>query len=255
MKCPGCKSINQAEAFFCALCGRPLTNLPSEAEKKQRGMYFTVLLFVPILVLVAIIGYYKFILPNGVAAVVNGDEICESELDSAVERRKGLHDSVPVYVRREALNDLITERLVVQAARKAGIRVSREEIAAAGAVAQAASGLDGDAYNESVSSLYGGIPGYEAELERSLIMTKFISEKIVPPRADPVTARRIVNCWLQELLEKASVRIALQEELSGPECGKEKKTREQALEEKGVSAGGSVHELCRLKRTGNRRSF
>ncbi len=235
MKCPGCKSINQAEAFFCSLCGRLLTDLHPEAEKKQRRMYFTALLFVPILVLAALIGYYKFILPNGVAAVVNGVEIRESELDSAVERRKGLHDSDPVYARREVLYDLITERLVVQAARKAGIRVSREEVAATEAAAQAASGLDGDAYKEAVSSMRGGILGYESELERSLIMTRFIAQKIVPPRADPVTARRIVTSWLQGLLEKASVRIALQEELSGPECSKEKKTCEHVLEKSALA--------------------
>jgi len=33
---------------------------------------FQVLLFVPILIAAAFIGYYQFILPNGIAAVVNG---------------------------------------------------------------------------------------------------------------------------------------------------------------------------------------
>jgi hypothetical protein len=51
---------------------------------------FQVLLFVPILIAAAFIGYYQFILPNGIAAVVNGGEIREAELDSAVERLSAL---------------------------------------------------------------------------------------------------------------------------------------------------------------------
>jgi len=226
MKCSDCKSINQAEATFCNLCGRPLTAPEAAAGKKQRRAYLSILLFVPVLILGVMIGYYKFNLPNDVAAVVNGDEIRESELDLAVDRMKGIGDSDPTYVRREALNDLITERLVLHAARKAGIFVSREEIAAARAEAQAASGLDDDAYNKAVSSLYGSLPDYESEVERSLIMTRFIAMKIVPPGSDPVTARRIVNRWIQGAWDDASVRIALREELSGPMCDKGKKTCE-----------------------------
>ncbi len=235
MKCPGCKSLNEADAFFCNLCGSPLTDPASEAEKKQRRAYFTILLFVPILVLGVIVGYYKFNLPNDVAAIVNGDEIQESELDLAVDRMKGTRDPDPAYVRCEALNELITERIVLHAARKAGIIVSREEIDAAIAQARAASGLDDDAYIKAVSSQYGSLPGYESEVERSLIMTRFVAMKIVPPGSDPVTARRIVNRWIQGAWGNASVRIALREELSGPGCDKEKKTCEHALE-KGAPA-------------------
>jgi hypothetical protein len=237
MKCPDCKTMYQAEAVFCTLCGRPLTDPQPDVRKKQRRVYFTTLLFVPILVFAAIIGHYKFSLPNGVAAVVNGDEIRESELDSAANRRKGSPDADPAYVRHETLNDLITERLVLQEARKAGIRVSREEITAADAASQATSGLDGDAYKEVVLSVYGSMPSYESELERSLMITRLITKKIVPPDSDPVTARRIVNRWLQGLWEKASVRIALQEELSGPECDKGKKTCEHALEQSAPATG------------------
>lgn len=230
MKCPGCKSIKQTEAFFCTVCGWPLTDPGAETEKKQHRAYFTILLFVPILVLSVIIGYYKFNLPHDVAAIVNGDEIRESELDLAVARMKGIDDSSPAYARREALNHLITERLVLHAAYEAGIFVSREEIAAARAEAQTASGLDDDAYNKVVSSLYGSLPGYESEVERSLIMTRFIATKIVPPGSDRVTARRIVNRWIQGAWDNASVRIALREELSGPGCDKGNKTCEHALE-------------------------
>jgi hypothetical protein len=229
MKCPGCKSTNEAEALFCKLCGKLLIDPEEKAEKKQRRVYFTILLFVPTLAICVFIGYYKFYLPNDVAAIVNGDEIRESELDFAVGRMKGTGDSDDAYVRHEALNDLITERLVLHAARKAGITVSREEIAAAITRDQAASGLDDEAYSKTVSSMYGSLPGYESEVERNLIMTRFITMKIVPPGSDSVTARRIVNRWIQGAWDHASVRITLREELSGPECDRGVNTCDHAL--------------------------
>ncbi len=248
MKCPGCRSIDQTDTFFCNLCGRPLTDPEAEAGKKHRRAYLSILLFLPILVIGVIIGYYKFNLPNDVAAIVNNDEIRESELDLAADRMKRILNSDTAYVRREALNELITERLVLHAARKAGIFISREEIAAARAEALAASGLNHDASDKAVSSLYGSLPGFESEVERGLIMNRFIAMKIVPPGSDPVTARRIVNRWIKGAWDNASVRIALREELSGPGCDKGKKTCEHALEksapakEAGKYAGASNRE-------------
>jgi hypothetical protein len=46
--------------------------------------YFFALLLIPVVALATGLGYYKFILPDGIAAVVNGEEIKHSELDSAV---------------------------------------------------------------------------------------------------------------------------------------------------------------------------
>ncbi len=85
MHCPDCKKTNDTDAHFCTACGRLLQVLP-QAVAEQRKAYFIALLFVPVIMLAAGIGYYKFFLPEGVVAVVNGEEIKRSELDAAVAR-------------------------------------------------------------------------------------------------------------------------------------------------------------------------
>ena len=64
-----------------------------------------------------------------------------------------------------------------------------------------------------------GAGGYEKALERRLIINRLISEKIVPVGADPKTASRAMDQWLQDLSDRADVRIALSERLSMPGCG------------------------------------
>ncbi len=219
MNCPECNTpYDDADAHFCAECGRPLKDAQPEAISKARRAYFTALLFVPVLVIAAVIGYYKFFLPDGVAAVVNGEEIKLSELDAAVARMKGMREVASTGLRYQALNELITERLVLQEARKAGIHVSKAEVVSAATEEQSASGFDDAAFEQAMKTLYGNARGFERALERRLIINRLIAERVVPPGADPKTAGRAVNQWLQGLSAKATVRIALAEQLSGPGC-------------------------------------
>jgi hypothetical protein len=218
MNCPECRAPNDADALFCAACGRPLEDAQPKPVSNQRRAYFIALLFIPVVLIAAAIGYYKFYLPGGVAAVVNGEEITLSELDAAVARMQGSRDAAAAGLRSQALNELISERLVLQEARKAGIAVSKEALASAAADAQAASGLDAAAFDRAMSTRYGNVRGFEKDLERRILINRLIAERIVPPGADPGTAGRAVNQWLQGLSDKATVRIALAEQLSGPGC-------------------------------------
>jgi hypothetical protein len=87
---------------------------------KRKRVYFYALLLIPIIALAVGAGYYKYILPSGVAAVVNGEEIMASELDDALLRFQGTRDKADSRLRYEVLQGLITELLVLQQARKAG---------------------------------------------------------------------------------------------------------------------------------------
>jgi hypothetical protein len=218
MICPDCNTMNDINALFCAACGRPLGDLQPKVFRKQPRVYFTALLFVPIIVIAAAIGYYKFYLPNGIAAEVNGEQIKVSELDAAVSRIQHMSGAVATDLRHGALNELIAERLVLQEARKAGVMVSKDEIAVAAAEDRIASGLDEAAFRQSMKSLYGTIGEYEKELEHRLMIGRLIAQKVVQPGTDPRTADRTVNQWLQNLSERATVRVALSEQLSGPGC-------------------------------------
>jgi hypothetical protein len=149
---------------------------------------------------------------------VNDEEIRLSELDETVAREEGEGSAVPEGLRRQILNQLITERIALQEARKAGISVSREEIAVAARDARAASGLTDKSFNQEISSRFGTTRAFEAALERRLLIRKFIAEKVAPPDADPVSARRAADQWMRDVTTRASVRIALAEQVAGPGC-------------------------------------
>ncbi len=185
----------------------------------QRRAYFIALLFVPVIALAAGIGYYKFFLPNGVAAVVNGEEIKLSELDAAVARAQGSREAVSSQLRFQLLNQLITQRIVIQEARKAGISVSKEEIETSATEARMSSGLDEATFNREVVSQYGSLRTFKDALERRLLVNKFLVLKLAPPGADPVTTRNAINRWLDDIGGRAAVRIALAGQGAGPGCG------------------------------------
>ncbi len=216
MNCPECKKTNDDDAIFCSQCGQLIEKRRPELVSKQRKAYLIALLFVPIIAIAAFIGNYKFNLPDGVAAVVNGEEIRRSELDAAVARLQGTNKDASAHLRYQVLNELISERLALQEARKAGIRITKEDLAAANASAREASGLDEAAFQQAMKTMYGN--GYEKALERRLIISRLISEKVAPRGADPRTASRAMDRWLKDLSGKADVRIALSEQLSGPGC-------------------------------------
>ncbi len=237
MNCPDCNKVNDAEAVFCAECGRPLGNQQTKVVYKQRRVYFIALLFVPIIVIAAAIGYYKFHLPNGIAAEVNGEQIKVSELDDAVSRVQHRGREAAADLRYRALNELIAERLVLQEARKAGITVSQDEIAAA-AEARIASGPGETPFWQAMKLMYGTAVEYEKDLKHRLVIDRLIARKVVPLGTDPRTAGRTVRKWLQDLSEKATVRVALTEQLSGPGCDYCKTREGQPLTRDGAAGSG-----------------
>lgn len=227
MQCRECGSTNDPDAAFCAQCGRPAAGGEEKSPLRQRKAYVSALLILPVLLLAGAAGYYKFFLPDGVAAVVNGEEIRLSELDAVVAQLRGAHGSLPGRrpddpalgrLRNQALNQLITERIALQEARKSGIRVSRAEIEEAVAGRRAAFGPDEAAFSASVSARYGSMRAYEQKLERDLLIGKCIAERVVPAGASPDNARAAVSRWLQGLSRGATVRIALAEQWSAAGC-------------------------------------
>jgi len=130
MNCGKCNTVNDGDAVFCTNCGNTL-NVLADGPRKTWRSYWYALLLVPVLLAAAGIGYYKFMLPKGVAAVVNGEEITLAELDTMVRSARAGQD-VPEEaigrMRSAGLSNLITERIACQEAHKDGIRVSPEEL-------------------------------------------------------------------------------------------------------------------------------
>lgn len=128
MHCPGCNTANDRDASFCIECGKPSSAAAGSPSAKSRRPYLFLFFLLPALALLAGVGYYKFFLPKGIAAVVNGEEITVSELDAAVSRMGGAPEAKGVF-RRRVLNDLIAERLMLQSdpPAKATIRIALSE--------------------------------------------------------------------------------------------------------------------------------
>jgi len=218
MQCPECNSMNDADALFCSTCGKTLQDAAA-TPARSRKPYWYMLVLAPVLVLVVGIGYYKFLLPDGIAAVVNGEEIKLSELDGVVARSQRTGAAADPRFRYRALNMLIMERLVQQEARKAGMDISREELASALVQARSASGVQDDAFDREIAAQYGSMQAYEDALKRRLLTSRFLAEKAVPRNANPETVRMTRERWMQDLMARASIRVTLSEEMQGPGCG------------------------------------
>ena len=217
MFCTNCNHSNDGDAIFCDECGKPLG--AAAAPARSRKAYWFIVVLVPVLLLVGWLGYYKFFLPDGIAAVVNGEDIKLSELNAEIVRTQTAPESVTGRLRYQMLNEMIAERLVLQEAIKAKMSVSWDEIRAAAASARSASGLDEKAFEKKMLSQYGSAAAFERAVGRNLLIKKFITEKVVPSGADPRTARAAVNNWFQEASGRSSIRIALAENGSTAGCG------------------------------------
>jgi len=221
MNCVKCNTVNDGDAVFCTNCGYAL-NAVAEAPRKTWRSYWYALLLVPVLLAAAGMGYYKFMLPNGVAAVVNGEEITMAELDSALRPAgKDVPEEAIGRMRSAALSDLITERIAGQEAHKAGVRVSPEELINAISHMRSAAGMDEKSFDAQVISIYGSRGNFQKGMERRLIIQKFIDEKITAGISDPTIAGFRVNQWLQGISSKAAVRVSLEEQMqssSGCAC-------------------------------------
>jgi hypothetical protein len=223
MKCGKCDTINDDDAVFCTNCGSALNAL-TEGPRKTWRSYWYALLLIPVLIAAAGMGYYKFMLPNGIAAVVNGEDITIPELDAVMQSAwsgKDIPEKELGRMRYSALSDLITERIACQEARKAGVRVSPEEIDDAIARMRSAAGLDEKSFDAQVNALYGGRDNFSKGMERRLIIRKFIDERIAAGITDPTIAGFRVNQWLQGISSTATVRVSLKEQMqksSGCAC-------------------------------------
>jgi hypothetical protein len=207
--------MNDADARFCSECGGPIDAALLRQSGKGRKVYLYALLFLPVLALAAGIGYYKYVLPGGAAAIVNGEQIMLSEIDTAVSELTGESGAADPKLRYQILNGLITERMVLQQARKTGLSISREQVNAAVDEARRASGISGAAFDRDAETRYGSMRNFEAVLARRLLVNKFLAEKVIPRDVDARTAGLVMNRWLQDLSGKADVRITLAEQLSG----------------------------------------
>jgi len=223
MQCGKCRNENDNDALFCEHCGYSFPEVPAKKGAWLKDPYRSAALLFAAAVIVAGIGYYKYVLPGGVAAEVNGEKITLAELDGVV-RSTVPGGKFPAetagQMRYAVLSRLVTERIAEQEARKAGIRVSPEEVAEALNRAQASSGMDRGRFEAEIAGRYGSMRAFRGALERQLTVRKFIAERLAAGISDPTIVEGRLEQWLREITGRAAVRIVLEEQLpTGGCCG------------------------------------
>jgi len=232
MQCQECRHPNDDDAAFCEGCGGPLAPAPS-SPLRQRNAYLWILSLVAGLIVLAGIGYYKFVLPEGVIAVVNGEEIRRHELDAAVERAQRTRGSLygPAFfegtggaqrlirLRTDTLNDLVRERILLQEARNSGIVVTDAEALQAFTAMREAAGMDHAAFRTAVLSRYGSEQAAVDRLRRRIMIDRLLAERVTAGISDAREAREAAGKWFREVSGRALVRISLPEQWSAAECG------------------------------------
>lgn len=226
MRCRFCGAAGDPDAVFCVRCGGPMASETGRWSGRK-----PILIIGALVLLVVVIGaaawgyYYKFILPDGVAAVVNGEVIRISELEAELSRIgsgregngatcRGDEGANSGSLRYRVLNGMITDRIAAQEARRAGMEVTKTELAAALAHVRDASGGDEDTFRKMISDRFGSLQAFERKLTQDLLVRKFLGERVAPAGADEASARAAADRWLRNASKKASVRIAMAEQWS-----------------------------------------
>ncbi len=223
MVCGKCRGANDADAKYCVNCGSVLGGSAGLYPEKPARTWWYLLLLVPVLVFAAGIGYYKFYLPQGVAAVVNGEEISSADVDRAVNEIVGgtnLPEDARARTRYAVLSRMITDRIVWQELRREGPTISLDEVNAAVERRRTSAGMDEKTFEERVKDRYGSMAAFRTSVEQQIAFNKFVDEKVTAGAADAAAVSARLEQWLRNIRGKAVVRIALSEELpAGGACG------------------------------------
>ncbi len=222
MECGKCRSANDADARYCVNCGSSLDGRADHGSAKLGRNWWYLLLLLPLLAFAAGVGYYKFYLPKGVAAIVNGEEISLADVDKAasdIADGKALPEEARSRMRYAVLSRMIAERIALQEARKAGITISQDELAEAVERRRTSAGMDQNTFADQINERYGSMAAFRRVLEQQLAINRFIDQRVTAGATDPATVSARMEQWQREIRGKAVVRIALAEELPAGNCG------------------------------------
>lgn len=227
MVCKDCGGINDDDASFCTLCG----SAAADARKKtlpRSGIWLPASILVIALIALASVGYYKFVLPNGVIAVVNGEEIREQDLKIEMRTALGeglinpdnssVNKALEPRLRYDILMRLIRERIMLQEAKKAALTVTNDDVLAAVDRIRKDSGMDDKGFAAFIEQRYGGMAAFENMLKKKLLIEQLILRKIAPGLKSFESIQAAVAKWLHDASTRANVRIALSQQWSGDGC-------------------------------------
>jgi hypothetical protein len=221
LECPHCGSALKNGVAVCGECGKELsdTEQPSPQEEKRgsKKIYAILAVFLVVVGGAALL-MYTGLLPNPIkggstAAIVNGEKISTAEVDRKLEVYKKMYGqsgkldpSSPegkatlMDMRRQILQTLIQDKILVTEAVKEKITVSSQEIAERIAAIKKGMKLSDKDFEDFLKIHAMSIANFEKRIEKDFLIAKLIAKGA---QEKGLTQ----DAWLKELNARAKVEI------------------------------------------------
>jgi hypothetical protein len=203
MECPQCGSALRSGVAVCGECGKEVIDegkpvpegpLPQEEKRGSKNIYSILAVFLVGVGGVALL-IYTGLLPNPIkgdgstAAIVNGDKITTAEVDQKLEVYKKMYGkggkldaSNPQGkaalgdMRRQILQNLIQEKILLTEAAKEKITVSPQEIANRIAEIKKGMKLSDKDFEDFLNNHAMSLANFEKRIERELLIGKLVDK-------------------------------------------------------------------------------
>ena len=221
LECPHCGSALENGVVVCGECGKELSDTeqqsPQEEKRGSKKIYAILAVFLVVVGGAALL-IYTGLLPNPIkggstAAIVNGEKISTAEVDRKLEVYKKMYgqsgkldSSSPegkatlADMRRQILQTLIQDKILVTEAVKEKITVSPQEIAERIAAIKKGMKLSDKDFEDFLKNHAMSIANFEKRIEKEFLIAKLIAKGA---QEKGLTQ----DAWLKELNARAKVEI------------------------------------------------
>ena len=221
LKCPHCGSTPGEGGAVCSACGKEVNDrekpLLLQKEKRSRKKIYALLILFMVIVLGVALLMTTGLVPNplgsgSTAAIVNGEKISVAEVDQKMETYKKLHGNNPrpdssspegkaslANIRKQVLQAMIHERILITEAKKQGLTPSRQEIADKINTIKTGMNFSENDFEDFLKKHSMDLAAFEKRVERDLLISKLVAmgkEKGLTKEA-----------WVQGLMARAKVEI------------------------------------------------
>ncbi|MEK7374271.1 MAG: SurA N-terminal domain-containing protein [Thermodesulfobacteriota bacterium] len=227
LECPHCGSALGSGVAVCGECGKEVGNegkplpegpLPQEEKRGSKNIYAILAVFLVVVGGAALL-MYSGLLPNPIkgsgltAAIVNGEKISTAEVDRKLEVYKKMYgqsgkldSSSPegkatlADMRRQILQTLIQDKVLVTEAVKEKITVSPQEIAERIAAIKKGMKLSDKDFEDFLKNHAMSIANFEKRIEKEFLIARLIAKGA---QEKGLTK----DAWVNELNARAKVEI------------------------------------------------
>jgi predicted nucleic acid-binding Zn ribbon protein len=209
--CPSCGEGNEKGARFCARCGNLLPR-SKEIRFKKRYILFGA---ISLILVGATVFFWMGSLQANLVGKVNGERITRKEFSKRVDLSRNFYESRYGQglfegetgkenlnrLKTELLDEIITEKILLQEAKSAGyVSVPEEEISKQIETIKKEYRLS----DEELKKMHGGeIENLKSELRKEWTISQFIEKAVL--KGDRTNGEQLFTQWLAQTRAKAKI--------------------------------------------------